>query len=135
MYILYKIFFDNLLFVPKFFKKAFQLKNQRNLWIRPKWWWPPLTSLVGTFLNLGYYWNGLTPPHKINLGLFWTWDFFEVEWPPKTFKTLQIEEFYNPKFLQIRPFSDPKSSLKQIEYKNMKFVGTKSIDLMLYWSK
>ena len=43
-----------------------------NLGNGPKWWWPP-PSGVGTFFNLGLYWNGLTTPapHKINLGLFW----------------------------------------------------------------
>ena len=30
---------------------------------------------LGLFFNLGLYWNGLTHPPKINLGLFWTWDY------------------------------------------------------------
>ena len=30
---------------------------------------PPPPRGVGTFLNFGLFWNGLTPPPKINLGL------------------------------------------------------------------
>ena len=71
-------------------REAFHSKKQRNLWISPKWWWPPPPSGVGTFLNLGLYWNQLTPPPKINLGLFWTWDFFDAEWPPKN-SSKQVE--------------------------------------------
>ena len=42
-------------------REAFQSKKQPNLGISPKWTWPP--PLEG-------------------LGLFWTWDFFEMGWPP-----------------------------------------------------
>ena len=82
-------------------REAFQLQKQWNLAISPKWWWPPPTpcppSGVGTFLNLGLYWNGLTPlpPPKINLGLFLTWDFFETEWPPKnSLKQVEYEKYW-----------------------------------------
>ena len=77
------------------FREAFQSKKQRNLGIHPKWWWPP-PSGVGTFLNLWLYWNGLTPPPfpKINSGLFWTWDFFEAERPPKnSSKHVEYEKY------------------------------------------
>ena len=43
-------------------REAFQSKNQRNLGISPKWRWSPPPRGVGTFLNLGLFWNGLTPP-------------------------------------------------------------------------
>ena len=82
-------------------REAFQSKKQRNLGISPKWWWPPPPSRVGTFLNLGLYWNGLTPPLKS------TWDFFE----------LGI-------FLKR---NDP---LKKFRNKlNMKNIGTKSVNM------
>ena len=77
-------------------REAFHSKKQRNLGISPKWWWPPPPSGVGTFLNLGLYWNGLTPPSpKIKLGLFWTWDFLETEWPPKNpSKQVEYETYW-----------------------------------------
>ena len=30
------------------------------------------------------------------MGLFWTWDFFEAEWPPKHFKKqVEYEKYWN----------------------------------------
>ena len=35
------------------------------------------------------------PPPKINLGLFWTWDFFEAEWPLKnSLKQVEYEKYW-----------------------------------------
>ena len=69
----------------------------------------PPPSGVGTFLNLGLYWNGLTPPLKS------TWDFFELGIFLKRYDPLKI----------LRNKS------------NMKNVGTKSIsmsDIMVYFT-
>ena len=71
------------------------------------WELVPSGDEVGTFLNLGLYWNGLTPPLKS------TWDFFE-----------------HGIFLKR---NDP---LKILRNKlNIKNIGTKSInmsDIMVY---
>ena len=83
----------------------------------------PPPSGVGTFLNLGLFWNGLTPPLKwiwdfSELGIFlkwvdpplkWTWDFFELgnffkmKYPlNKTLEELQIFDNKNFSFLSIK---------------------------------
>ena len=41
---------------------AFKIKKRRNLGKFPKWRWPPRPLP--------------------DLGLFWTWELFEMEWPP-----------------------------------------------------
>ena len=68
-------------------REAFHSKKQQNLGISPKWWWPPPPlSGVGTFLNLGLYWNGLTPPPKINLGRFELGIFWKPNYPLNIFQ-------------------------------------------------
>ena len=51
-------------------REAFHLKKRGYVGIGPKWRRPPPPpSGVGTFLNLGLFGIGLTPSHKINLGI------------------------------------------------------------------